>query len=545
MTRWLGRFGRLPPFVLLALAILGGVFGLIATRAWGQTVVHDEALTWFWILRPPPNKGLRCPDPNNHVLHSCLAYVSVHVFGESALGLRLPALLGSLLYLVSVYRLGRLLFRDSPGLVFFVLLMSTNPFILDFNVAARGYGLALGLTLYATVEALSWLLKDPPGPTPAEHGSTIRKIALGLALSSAANLSFLFVNAALALCFLAMLWIDAWRAAPERGWARAFRDTRSFVLIGLFTFLALTGVFLYKVRGSDFSASTRSWSDVFDSLVLPTLQHGEFAWPLAPESSWQPLLRTLLGWLVTFGVVGGALYVLCTLPGTLMERQPRLLPPWRRAALLLCAVNSITLLLIAVSNRLLGVLLPSERMGIYLIAFSFLTLIALMLGWVERTRNVPGASWLTLPIVGLLGLLIVQSVSHLYCRHFHTWRYDSATRDAFQALVRHARSANEQEKGCKLRVNAHWLVSPSLRFCQAESCEKVLELGEHGRAVPWHSEGMDFDYYVFCLPVDEPLVSKVGAKIIFQDDFSGCAVGVLGSHPAHEANTKVVATSRQ
>ena len=96
MALWQARFGRLSLSSLVALVGLAVVFGLCVVRADVQSVTHDEALTWEWLLRPPPPRGmLRNGDPNNHVLHTFLAYLSVHTFGVSALALRLPSLLGA------------------------------------------------------------------------------------------------------------------------------------------------------------------------------------------------------------------------------------------------------------------------------------------------------------------------------------------------------------------------------------------------------------------------------------------------------------------
>jgi hypothetical protein len=523
MTSGQARFSPRSFWSLLAVAIGAAIFGLSVVRAHAQSVTHDEALTWEWLLRPPPLKGmLRSGDPNNHVLHTFLAYLSVHTFGLSALALRLPALLGSLLYLGSICWIGQLLVRDSLWRVLFVALLSTNPLILDFNAAARGYGLALGLSLLATAILLRWWLDDGP---VADTTGTIVPAALCLALSSAANLSFLLANAALAGCFLALYWIDALRTFPRQARRKAWRDTGLFILTGLLTFLVLSAVFLYRTRRRFFYAGGKSWAELRDSLVGPTLQHGGFAWPVTSTSAMQPIFASLVGWFFTFAAAGGLLYGLCILTAICRQAHPRSFPRRHRAAAFLCAVNTLTLFLVALSHHLLGMNLPSERMGLYLIAFAFLTVFGLLLGWTEWTSRRPALACLALPFVALLGLLLVQSASQLNCRHFYLWRYDAGARAVFQAIARDVRS-NDRFAGRKARVHAHWIYCPALRFHEAERGEEMLEIVEHGRPSSPADDPNDpgFDYEVFPEGSQESGVIRKSGIVLYQDSVSECAV---------------------
>ena len=69
-------------------------------------------------------------------------WLSTHAFGVSSLTVRMPALLGAALYISICYFLCRSLTdRFSLQLPVFLCLIY-NPFILDFMVVARGYGLA-------------------------------------------------------------------------------------------------------------------------------------------------------------------------------------------------------------------------------------------------------------------------------------------------------------------------------------------------------------------------------------------------------------------
>jgi hypothetical protein len=73
----------------------------------------------------------------------------VWLFGLSPMTLRAPALIGGVLYIAASYSLWKLVAHD--GLLRWSLFVSCvyNPFIMDYLVEARGYGLALGFLAMA------------------------------------------------------------------------------------------------------------------------------------------------------------------------------------------------------------------------------------------------------------------------------------------------------------------------------------------------------------------------------------------------------------
>src|ERR1035437_10328126 len=75
-------------------------------RAVQQAITLDEADTYLW-FGGQGAKFIWYPLPNNHVLNSLLIWLSTHVFGVSALTVRLPALLGAVLYISVAYFLCR------------------------------------------------------------------------------------------------------------------------------------------------------------------------------------------------------------------------------------------------------------------------------------------------------------------------------------------------------------------------------------------------------------------------------------------------------
>lgn len=141
------------------LFILGAlIFSYTALRACLLSITVDEAYTYLEFVR----KGLFFPaqfdrmSANNHLLNTWMEIYLVKAFGSSEFVLRIPALLGHLLFL---FFSARLLKEHSPllrtlseaegwrgtgGEVSAFLIINLNPYMLDFFSLARGYGISLG-----------------------------------------------------------------------------------------------------------------------------------------------------------------------------------------------------------------------------------------------------------------------------------------------------------------------------------------------------------------------------------------------------------------
>src|SRR5947208_9044151 len=106
------------------------------------------------------------------------------MLGLSKLALRLPALCGGIAFAFFAIRWSARAFPTIRTRVLAVALLTLNPFVLDFLVAARGYSLALAF--------LMWHLEEIWRGRPVRAAT-----AAGLAVAS--NLTFLFPTAATTL----------------------------------------------------------------------------------------------------------------------------------------------------------------------------------------------------------------------------------------------------------------------------------------------------------------------------------------------------------
>lgn len=132
--------------------LLAAVFCFHVWRAATASITTDEAFTFNEFVAPPLLQVLTTYDANHHVLHSLLCKVSISLLGKGELRLRLPALLGTLLYLWSVWRLTRQRFGDTPLMAATALLLATHAGLIDYFSLARGYSLGMGFLVFAMAE---------------------------------------------------------------------------------------------------------------------------------------------------------------------------------------------------------------------------------------------------------------------------------------------------------------------------------------------------------------------------------------------------------
>ena len=148
--------------------------GFLVCRAALQAITIDEATTFeLWVL--PATPAYWDGASNNHILNSVLIKLFTSVFGLSHLTMRAAACLGGALFYAGICYLAHLL-TPHRGLqwIFFVF-AGSDPLILDYLVAARGYSLAMP----------SCLAVSHPCPIPAApRGSRFGPIPLGAALFS-------------------------------------------------------------------------------------------------------------------------------------------------------------------------------------------------------------------------------------------------------------------------------------------------------------------------------------------------------------------------
>ncbi len=258
--------------ILASLALLA----YTATRASTLSFTYDEGWTMtsvdesVWdILR------FRRDDINNHPLNSILVKVARKLLGAHTYVYRLPNVAAHAVYLAASLLLLLPARALLPSLAAFALL-NLNPFVLDFFSLARGYGLALALTMVALV-CLKRALERPGGwwETTA---------AAALALATLANLAFLHALSALQAVILLLALEEA--ARRGEGVALGLRRVLAraggplVISLGLVAGLAPIMERLQAKKQFYFGGVDSFWGDTVGSLAR-TLLYREEGGPLA------------------------------------------------------------------------------------------------------------------------------------------------------------------------------------------------------------------------------------------------------------------------
>lgn len=145
IRQWLRTESRLH-IVVLCLIILVG----IGTRLYYATItpiLGDESETYFNYVDQPLAVTVSLYDqPNNHILNSLLAHLSIALFGDTLWSLRLPTFIAGILAVPLTYVLARCFYDRDSGLLA-AGLVATSPFLIHQSINARGYPFATALLL--------------------------------------------------------------------------------------------------------------------------------------------------------------------------------------------------------------------------------------------------------------------------------------------------------------------------------------------------------------------------------------------------------------
>ena len=174
------------------------LFIYIALRASRLSLTWDEANTFFEYVRNPrwlPD-GYNYMSANNHLLNTWLMKCSVFLFGESEFALRLPNVLAGGLYFFATASLAEKLAGKRWQIFTAFILLSANPFVLDFFSVARGYGVSLALLMLGILQITKYIL----GKQEIRNG-----IYAQLFLAAAVFANLTLIHVLLAISFLLIL----------------------------------------------------------------------------------------------------------------------------------------------------------------------------------------------------------------------------------------------------------------------------------------------------------------------------------------------------
>ena len=160
LTAWVAREGT--AFVAAAGAIL--LAGIVLRIAYLDVPMrYDEATTYDNFVSKPLYVALaNYATPNNHLLNTFLAKVSVGAFGNEPWAVRLPALLAGIALVPATLALARVLYGRAAALLAAALVAASSTLV-EYSTNARGYTLVALATVIAFLAAARALERDSVG----------------------------------------------------------------------------------------------------------------------------------------------------------------------------------------------------------------------------------------------------------------------------------------------------------------------------------------------------------------------------------------------
>jgi hypothetical protein len=454
--------------VALLCALLRTV--LCAYRAATQGVVHDEAYSYNTFLNGPWSVPYVTYNAGNHILFSFFSKASMALFGLSELTLRLPSVIAGFFLMWGIYRLlERTNFRALRWSMF--LAIGLHPLLLDFSVAARGYGLALALLIWAMEYAL-------------RERRHVAGALLGLAISA---------NFTMAFPFLALLGSLA--LTDEGPWRDRLRRLRPLLFWPVMVVGALCGRAMAHAVRENFYAGLPTIHDSLQNLVSSSLCK---RWPVglgAPAA---------VAFIQSVGVpaVGILAIARCVWLWRNRSGDRRNLTPALTLAISAAGLVS--------AHLLLRVPYPIDRTGLYIPVLAGV-------GWALITGELQDRRWRTAN-VALVCVLALQFATQFDTKVMYVWAYDWMVRDAAERI----REESKERPPQSVSVAATWSHQPALEFYRQRYHITALQPVERLARAPLTG----YNYYVLSSPdKDDPTVHF---KVLLSDPFWGMILAVEG-----------------
>jgi hypothetical protein len=388
------------------------------------------------------------PAANNHVLHSLLMKGSAFLFGNAPFALRVPVLLGFILYALAIHRL--LVGVGSLWRTVFTIALLYQPYVLDYFVAARGYGIALPalmwaivcLTRFAEVRRIRWLWWG----------------GLVCLLMAWANFTYLL----LVVVWWSMALVIGWRQGQLKG-----------VLPAVLGFTALSVVLfvpaIWKlIEAKELYYGAASIEETFRSLGA------RFLYDLG-EHSWQGTIMAIL-----------------------LGLSPLAWKSWSKASLRFTAVAAVmifgALLLNGVQHWIIGSPYFIDRTGIFLIPLAILALIGVV-HWIPARLNWPLAVFL----IALFSMNFIRAVNFSYLIDFKEyadvakamrWVKDHTDGPSASMEIGKSTYLNAPINYYKERLQLEHIKHSGLAYCDAQDEYPIYYLFEKDLGCV---DGMDVD----------------------------------------------------
>ncbi len=282
--------------LIILILISVGLLLYTSLRAAWLCITIDEASTYFSHV---PNNVFNCffsescwSDANNHLLNTLLIQVSIGVFGLSEWSMRVPNLLGHLIYLIFSVLLVRRYVSNIWVMLAGFCLLNFNPYMIEFFSLARGYGLGNGWMMMSIYFLLRWV--------ESEKWSAGIYCFLGSVLAVISNFTFLNYWASLSAIFVFFIFFKIYNAQALKK-SQVIAQSSIPILTALVLFFLLKNPIQFLRTKGEFVYGFESlWENYSELIRLSVMGQGYFN-PFT-NNVFTLLSLILLGFSTMFGV---------------------------------------------------------------------------------------------------------------------------------------------------------------------------------------------------------------------------------------------------
>ena len=494
-----------------AIILLSITFIYIIFRAYFLSITHDEALTIITQASQPYHNILLYTEgiySNNHLINTLLIRFLISIFGYNELIIRLPGLMGGVLFIFGAYKLCQRLFPKPLLFTLSLSLLILNPYVLDFLSLARGYSLALGLLILS----LFFFFNSYKCTEPKEALKYKIISYLIMSLSVIANFSFLNVYLALIGSYFIIEVIALYFSLEEKPSLKVsfnyFKKCLLYIIIITLCLFALILLPLSKIAQEKYLYAGKDgfWSDTVSSLIQSSLYGKEYF---------------NINFVYCYTIFAQILFInillLVILFALFYNKAP--LNSTDKELIIISSIISLTTLSIIFQNILFGTPFVMGRTAIYFIPlftiFVFILWKSIINNETLKFRIIPHVA---LTVCGVM--ILSHYVSCVNLSHTFDWKYDAAAKAAIHDIM--VMEKDLKSKNGQITIGATWWLSPAMNYY-------LLSHGSQYQLVDRNGPDGIFDYY-YVYKDDKDILIKRNVDIINHYDISNTLLGVSGQH---------------
>ncbi|MCC6727671.1 MAG: hypothetical protein IT258_24405 [Saprospiraceae bacterium] len=489
---------RFTNLLLSFLALL--LLSYTTLRAYLLSLTHDECGSFAIWTNYDIFSCRTNPDcwgtANLHWLYVLLMKMTVGLFGDSELAIRLPALFGHIIYLVFSIKLVNWVSRTLPKPVathiphpsslipvFGFVLLNCNAYLLEFHALARGYGLAMSMMMMSLYYLARWVENGKLGPLVGTLGGAFLAVMSNFTL-------LIYLACLLAVIGGGVVWAFV-KKDENKGERAKWAAIVSAATVGLLAWLLANPIRILRERG-EFEWGRETFYETYKSLIHCSLYGGKYLKQFNLE------------------VFGGVFFLLLLATTALAVANFIKNPKAAMARYYLAAVSLPSMAAIAAvaQHLILNTKYQVDRTAIMFIPLCALAVFLFFANWWART----GSRW----SMGLFAAIALFVAAHLLrvgqLQYTSEWGYDAETKNMMAYLK------EKIPPGQQVKLGVNWLYHPAATYYQNRLKYDFTEPPVYSKEL--FLDGR-YDYY-YVQPEDFP---KLDSQYVEDKRFSW--VGIL------------------